>query len=42
MVEYWTPDGEVLAPGWVNSGLEMLPDKLGPVLEKKINKRLVL
>ena len=34
MVKYWTLDGEVLAPGWVNSGPEMLLEKLGTVLEK--------
>ena len=25
MVQYWPPDGSVLAYGWVNSGPEMLP-----------------
>ena len=34
MVKYWLPDGKVLASGWVNSGPEMLPEKLGTVLEK--------
>ena len=24
----WHPDGKVLASGWVNSGPEMLPEKL--------------
>ena len=34
MVKYWLPDGKVLASGWVNSGLEMLTEKLGTVLRK--------
>jgi hypothetical protein len=36
--EVLAPDGVVLASGWVNSGPEMLPEKLGAVLEKKIKK----
>jgi hypothetical protein len=44
MVKYWTSDGVLLAPGWylasgwVNSGPEMLPEKLGAVLEKNIKQ----
>ena len=34
MVKYWLPDGKVLASGWVNSGLEILPEKSGTVLGK--------
>jgi hypothetical protein len=33
MVKYRTSDGEVLASGWVNFGSEILPEKLGTVLE---------
>ena len=36
MVKYWLPYCDVLASGWVNSGPEILPEKLGTVLEKNI------
>jgi hypothetical protein len=35
MVNYWTLDGEIQASGWVKSVPEMLPEKLGTVLERK-------
>jgi hypothetical protein len=43
MVKYWLLDDEVLASRLVNSGPEMLPEKLGTVFEReKLNKWLVL
>jgi hypothetical protein len=39
MMKYWLQDGKVLASRWVNSGPEMLPEKLQKVFEKKHSKK---
>jgi hypothetical protein len=39
MVKYCLLYGEVLASGLVNSGLEMLPENFGTVMERKIKQK---